>query len=373
MKKILKIALVIILGLLFIIGCGDGGGANDNNLTYQIEAPLITSSDKVSVLANEYRVLQVKATDRSNVRFYIMGDDEQYFNINRISGWITIKDSTKIKNAVYHIIAVVRDSVDNETQQPITITITDKPVFTSKDLIELKKNQIEVVKLSTKSMSSVVYSLAKKDMNLFTLDFNSNTISFKDMPDYNKKISYEITVKATDEESRSSTQIIKIIFENLKRDNIEEVVIDSSLKLMWQDDSKVKSVKKTWLNSSNYESCYDNNSSCFDTVGDTASTYCSRLTLADYSNWRLPTIEELNSIFDKTLENPPYIKSIFINLAVDIDYADRNESIFWSSTTYEIESYIFMADVKNFYGREVSASSKNSKYYVRCVRNINEN
>jgi len=89
------------------------------------------------------------------------------------------------------------------------------------------------------------------------------------------------------------------------RDDAKEVVTDNVTGLMWQDDNNI--VSKQWITSANY-----NAGNYSDTSGDTATTYCSNLTLGGYSNWRVPTLVELESIIDYSVLNLS-IDSVFIN------------------------------------------------------------
>jgi len=115
-----------------------------------------------------------------------------------------------------------------------------------------------------------------------------------------------------------------------------EVVIDLDRHLMWQDNSEAKSVKKSWQG---------------------AKEYCRNLSLAGYSDWRLPTLSELITISDKTRYNPAIAKQ-FKNVAVD-DY-------YWSSSSnVDISNFAWRLDFKNGYDY---SGYKNSYDYVRCVR-----
>lgn len=105
--------------------------------------------------------------------------------------------------------------------------------------------------------------------------------------------------------------------------------------LQWQDDSDAKSVKR-------------------DFVG--AKAYCEELSLSGSSDWRLPTIKELQSIVD-IKKYKPAIKSVFKNTASG-DY--------WSSTPHATRPDKAW-DVNFEYGY-TDYDWKKDKFFVRCVR-----
>ena len=82
-----------------------------------------------------------------------------------------------------------------------------------------------------------------------------------------------------------------------------------------------------------------------------ATKYASELRLSDHTDWRLPNLEELKSIFDYK-ENKPVVPS--------------KPSNSWSSTT--LASYPSPAWGVYFSNGGVYYGYKYYSYYVRCVR-----
>lgn len=124
---------------------------------------------------------------------------------------------------------------------------------------------------------------------------------------------------------------------SFSRDNTSQVVTDETNGLMWQDNAEAASVKGYW---------------------EYAINYCESLTLGDYSDWRLPNINELRSIVDYGKYNPAIDDTIFENV---------NPAEYWSSTTqYENTNYAWYI---YFDGSGDSGDVKDDlELNVRCVR-----
>jgi hypothetical protein len=118
-------------------------------------------------------------------------------------------------------------------------------------------------------------------------------------------------------------------------DNNDGTVTDGNIGLMWQQGE---------AGSMNWEN---------------ALTCCEDLSLAGYTDWRLPNIKELRSIVDDTLYDP----------AIDTNYfPDAHATPYWSSTTYAVNS--FSAWGVYFRSGRVYSYNKSGTYYVRCVRAV---
>jgi hypothetical protein len=113
------------------------------------------------------------------------------------------------------------------------------------------------------------------------------------------------------------------------------VVVNNKTNLMWQDNSSAKSVKKNW---------------------QSAKNYCSNLVVDRYSDWYLPTVEQLLTINDKDKYDPA-IKEAFNNVASDY---------YWSSSPFVVNSKVaWYVDFKRGNSRY---GSKEGEHYVRCAR-----
>ncbi len=112
-----------------------------------------------------------------------------------------------------------------------------------------------------------------------------------------------------------------------------DIVIDKDTDMMWQDSSKI--VEKNY---------------------NDAVKYCKNLSLGGYDNWKLPNIDELMSISDKSRNNPA-IKKIFQN---------TKNSFYWSSSKYKGDSSD--AWLVNFDFGSDHYFGMSDKLYVRCMR-----
>ena len=126
--------------------------------------------------------------------------------------------------------------------------------------------------------------------------------------------------------------------EFLRVDN-KDIVIDKSTNLMWQDNIDANTTLKSWIDS---------------------IKYCESLNLGGYNDWRLPNVNELESIIDYNSSNPA-ISNIFKYVASDF---------YWtSSSVYNYNKNaidIFFDDGEN---------TEDDKQYVenfRCVRNVSK-
>jgi hypothetical protein len=86
-----------------------------------------------------------------------------------------------------------------------------------------------------------------------------------------------------------------------------------------------------------------------------ALSYCEGLSLGGFSDWRLPNVRELESLFDDTRDTPAIDTSFF---------PDASEFFYWSSTT--IASNPLKAWHVAFGGSGIP--EKNRVHLVRCVR-----
>ena len=114
-----------------------------------------------------------------------------------------------------------------------------------------------------------------------------------------------------------------------------DMVTDTTTGLQWQDNTEASTVTKNWTE---------------------AIDYCENLTLGGYSDWRLPNINELKSIVDRSKSNPAIVDA-FINVS---------SNYYWSSTTSV--DYEGNAWVVGFNLGYVGNYLKSYSYYVRCVR-----
>lgn len=127
---------------------------------------------------------------------------------------------------------------------------------------------------------------------------------------------------------------LSLVHAEFLRDATKEVVQDTSTNLTWQDNATPATTTMNWT---------------------AAITYCENLTLATFTDWRLPNRNELKSIVNaNTLARPP-MSPVFQH---------KVSSPYWSSTPYASNT-AWRVKFDNGSGGPMSNSDE---YYVRCVR-----
>ncbi|MBI5185204.1 MAG: DUF1566 domain-containing protein [Nitrospinae bacterium] len=120
-------------------------------------------------------------------------------------------------------------------------------------------------------------------------------------------------------------------------DNGDGTVTDNVTTLVWQQ--KDDAIGRTW---------------------DEAGTYCGALSLGGYDDWRLPSINELESIVDSRARIPSINAAYFPN---------ANSSFYWSSTT--VANFTSLAWYVYFYYGYINFNLESDSDYVLCVRGGN--
>ncbi len=116
------------------------------------------------------------------------------------------------------------------------------------------------------------------------------------------------------------------------------VVIDHTTKLEWQDSYDDNDGKIKQLNWSE------------------AKQYCQAMLLEGHTDWRLPAIDELMSITDKTR----------LELSIDSIFQMISSSGYWSATT--IANKKGSAWYLSFHGGNANWGGKGGTLNIRCVR-----
>lgn len=255
-RNILNILLGLTL-LLFITSCGSSGGGSNEPLQPESTEPQFHSKDKIEILPNQDKVIELNVTDNGNeddLEYSLIGEDSYYFRVNVSTGIIYVRGNVDHKN-IYHFTAVAKDFVGNKGKQDITVTIIRNPIFTSSNKISVKENQVDVVTVKTESVSRVTYALSGTDANNFNIDSSSGIVTFESAPNYEVKKTYSFKVTATDGQNRSSSQMITVTILN-----VNETVVDTQAPIFTSSNSvsvqenqtKALTVKATDINSISY-------------------------------------------------------------------------------------------------------------------------
>ncbi|MCW8822199.1 MAG: hypothetical protein OQK45_08205 [Sulfurovum sp.] len=222
------LSTVLFVGMMILAGCGGGGGGSTT--TPDTTAPIFTTSDSVLIPENQIDVITAHATDTSAVTYSISGgDDQSKFFINSSSGDLIFNIAPDFENPtdvgtnnVYEVTVAATDTSSNQTQQMISITVTDideaPPVFTSNDAYVTPENKRYISsEINAQGISEILYSISGgDDSSKFAIDSYDATLMFKGFPDYDivgdfdEDNIYQATITATDTQTNNASQDITV-------------------------------------------------------------------------------------------------------------------------------------------------------------------
>ena len=130
---------------------------------------------------------------------------------------------------------------------------------------------------------------------------------------------------------------LMIIFATISILSAEQTIVKDDLKkLMWEDTIHTEDTKVNYTQ---------------------AISYCKELKLGEFTDWRVPTLQELFSIVDYKRYKPAILK----------EFRHYNkDTLYWSSTPYVKESDEYWGI--NFKDGASSNAAINYDRYIRCVR-----
>lgn len=172
----------------------------------------------------------------------------------------------------------------------------------------------------------------------------------------------EITSKIlVTKKSTPSPKVGRISDDQIRAIEFEDQIdawIDKDTGLMWEVKTKENIEHRyvwseEWIKDAKYPECLT------DSVKD-AFAYAKKLNelnYAGFSDWRIPTIKELETLLRKEKNNDTYAK---------LSLSKNCSGYYWSSTTYE--GYKDVAWYVDFSDGYVGGNCKYLKNNVRCVR-----
>ena len=185
-------------------------------------APHFTSSKSVEINENQNTQINIIAVDAESLIVYsIEGDDSSFFNLNSVTGVLTLKNLPDYETKQSYALRIkATDTAGNEATQNLSVKILDidesvpditPPTFSSTDRASVNENQTNALTLKAVDIGSTVsYSISGTDASAFNLNKNTGLLTFKVSPDYETKKSYSLIATATDISGNEVSQNISI-------------------------------------------------------------------------------------------------------------------------------------------------------------------
>jgi hypothetical protein len=376
-------------------------------------SPIFELKDSIEIRENQLNVITLSATDSNTIHYSLSGADSVYFHLDTVTGEIVFKTAPKrdVKNK-YRLIATASDG-ENKTNQKLIINIL-KEIIATDDQYTLTNHDALLDVLENDSTDLMLHHIvtapshgtASIENNKIRYIANANYVG-SDFFDYEAKdtkssltitATVQLTVLAIMQQKLNDTGIThcadgnsntldcpatdysgqdadhgantmsftKIANGNCVKDNVTG--------LIWEvkqlDGLHNKNDQYTWYQPDNSKNGGDagnigRENTCYGYEEGDPNTYCntdaySRRVNAEnwcsYTDWRLPTLEELRSIVDYSRANPSIDKGYFEN---------SQSNYYWSSSP---SFYSTHAWIISFGRGENNIDNKSYNSPIRLVR-----
>lgn len=385
-----------------------------SSLNIDSKAPIFNNNSTVTMCENKIKIIQISATDTSTITYTKQTtldgnrttlDGTNFLLFNPAPDFENRTDDNN--DSIYKIIVTASDAVGNETNQTITVNVTDQEDETSlyiKDIVydnnltdnnvsddtvyiyfskPIDENSLELNNLNdmftinntgnftnaTASYSETLFNsikisqtngataLVPNDTNIsikpntikdkcgvYPTDFNQTVVS---KFEYVLKTSLGDPLYGYDNDGNAKQGIKDDGYwsdlgygdsRNFTQNIAENTVIDHTMQLIWQDDTNTTILDKNFTNAINFCNTYS--------------------TVSYLSEWRLPTIQELNNII--------YYLKVSKWTNTDIFNNDAQTDYWSSSSQYEnnLSDEAWKLDFNTGYKL---LQEKSSTFKLRCV------
>ena len=361
MKKLLILAAILIVSVLSGCGGGSSGGSDTPENGFDAGyagyyAGTYNNAEKWLFAVNSDYEISGAATNGSNV-YSLSGSVEENGEAT-----VTASDETQTAQIIFYL--VIADGSASGTWKLAGESGEGTPVGVNSVIqghsqtnnapfiFEINNQSLQTgEELSYKPLAidadgdTLLWSLSG---TAAWLTIDSSTGQFSGTP--SAEGTYTATLSVNDGKGGSDSVTFQITVTNdepettiggFTRDNINEIVTENATGLTWQDNAAVTGNNRSWQN---------------------AVEYCNALVHASFSDWRLPTIQELEGLRDTNLPSSPFIIAIFRNTY------SGGQSYYWTSNEYitpDFASYVNFSNKNDSGGLYLKTMTSP---FVRCVR-----
>ena len=318
--------------------------------------------DKMPTMDGRYSSVGFWTSKRIGKRAFRVRFESGYTSLRPISNKLYVRCVQDISNSKKEIIKESQQELLYEPVIPKKLKKREKKQ--EKSINKLKKKEQKVKDIIKKTLNIKVVPKDSK-IEIENIDRNYyQDIKLIAGEIYNIKISHigYITKNISFKLEDNKTLHIKLQktpeLGKIDEFNKKVVWVDRQNNLMWQNE--VYSI-----DDKNY---YDNRQEMGKVWSwDNAKRYCEDLILANYMDWRLPTVAEIQTIITRKKHGKFFIRQSLVENMPNLD-GEYDSVTFWTAKEKDTENAyyaIFELGLVNWF-------TKSDNYYVRCVRRVGE-